>query len=194
MRTTDILGEEHRWIRDMLECLSRVIQISIESEKVDIAAAELLSLFESFADGSHQLKEERVLFPRLMQRASAREDDLLHELHLDHGRDRHLMRSMQSNLLGAVHGEPLCLREFVGQASSYVRLHERHMRHENEALFPLAERLLTQGDDLDIVEGFTQLDAQGRTRPEGIRRRIDALCERLGVPASDCTPAGGGTG
>jgi hemerythrin-like domain-containing protein len=184
VRATEVLGEEHRWIRDMLECLSRVIERAAQDQPLPRETSELLSLFESFADGTHQEKEESFLFPRLLQLATPKDDRLLQKLQQDHGKDRVMMSGMQSNLLGAIHGEPLCLREFVDQATSYLRMHRHHMRRETKELFPLAERVLTMADDHEITEGMATLERAGEQGRERIRQRIDALCERFGVETS----------
>ena len=184
MQATEILGEEHRWIGALLECLSRMLERVAAEEALDPEATELLAVFDSFADGTHQTKEERVLFPRLMDRASVTEGEVIRDLLGDHFEDRRLMRGMQNNVLGALYGEPLCVRELEELASQYLVLHRTHMQRETDELFPLADRLLTPADDLAIVEGFDAVDAVdegGAAARERLQRRIDALCVRFGV-------------
>ncbi len=179
MRATDILREEHRWIRDLLDALAQVVEGAVETATLDPATPELLDLFETFADHSHQQKEERLLFPRLHQRARSRDSRVLRRLENDHDRDRHMMGSMQSNLLGAVYGEPLCLRQFVEQASSYVRLHQNHMRLEGDKVFVLADEILTDQDDRELCARFEHVDSAAFGGRERLHQRIEQVCLRF---------------
>lgn len=185
MWTTDILREEHRWILRMLQCLERVSQDAerlghLEGE----CAGELLALFAHFADGLHQEREERCLFPRLLARArSVTERTDIGRLCGEHEQERQAMGRMSSEFLGAIYGDARSLRDFLRESRRYVELHRGHVKHENTELLPLAEFLLTPEDDQSILQGFAALEKQG---PEELRRicqRIESLCVRLGVGA-----------
>ena len=62
---------------------------------------------------------------------------------------------MRENLLGAVQGEPLCVREFGREADEYMALHRAHMQRESEQLLPLVERLLHKLQELADACGVT---------------------------------------
>ena len=185
MWTTDILREEHRWVLRMLDCLERVIALSVQRGQLDsTASVELLSLFAYFADGLHQQREERCLFPRLLTRASSVDERVeIGKLCGDHEQERHLMQGLNENLLGAIYGEPLSLREFAREARAYVELHRQHLAHENLRLLPLAERLLSHEDDESIVQGFRRLESEGPQELRRVFERIQTLSERLGLGA-----------
>lgn len=181
MQTTEILAEEHRWIRRMVDCLEELVERSKAHGRLDYGlASELLDLFESFADGLHQEKEETHLFPHLLRRANAAEADYIRRLLEEHVHERSCMLGMRSNLLGAIHGEPLCLREFARLAESYVELHRKHMANENAIVLPMAERILTASDDVEIVEGFDALATERARTVAGSIDRIEAKFGRLG--------------
>ena len=182
MQTTKILLEEHVWIRRLLECLEKLAGDSSETGTVDAeASAELLLLFQEFADGWHQEGEEQYLFPRLLARSSAEEGAVIRGLLKEHESEVQLMLSMRSNLLGAEHGESLSLREFVRQAREYVELQRKHMAKETAVVLPLAERLLTAADDQAIMEGIDGLLSGGPQARERVFERVRGLCERLEV-------------
>lgn len=186
MWTIDILREEHRWILRMLQCLERVGEDAerrgyLEGE----CAGELLALFAHFADGLHQEREERCLFPRLLARArSVTERTDIGRLCGEHEQERRAMGRLSGALLGAIYGDARSLRDFLRESRNYVALHRDHIKHENTELLPLAEFLLTPEDDQAVLQGFTDLESQG---PEELRRifqRIENLCARLGVGAA----------
>jgi len=181
MKTIEILTREHRWIGWMADCLEKLVAESHTRDQLDEATSQLLFLYESFADGRHQDKEEQVLFPELLTCADEPTRTMLDQLMRDHGVERRHMARMRQNLDGAVHGEPLCLREFALEAGDYMELHRAHMLRETEQLLPLVEGLLTPEADERVVAGFEQLEG-GAGDPHGLAEQIGGLCRRIGVP------------
>ncbi len=186
MWTTDVLREEHRWILRMLQCLERVVADSERRGHLAAgSAAELLALFTHFADGLHQEREERCLFPRLLARArSVTERTDLGRLCGEHEEERRAMGRMGHELLGAIYGEARSLQAFQREAQRYAQLHAAHIQHENRELLPLAEFLLTPEDDQTVMQGFASLEAHGPGELQRVFRRIQALSTRLGLPSS----------
>lgn len=187
MWTTDVLREEHRWIARMLQCLERVVADSESRGHLEAeGAGELMALFTHFADGLHQEREERCLFPRLLARArSVTERTDIGRLCGEHEEERRAMARMGRELLGAIYGDACSLQAFQREARRYVQLQANHLQHENRELLPLAEFLLTPEDDRTVMLGFAGLEAHG---PEELRRtfqRVQALSVRLGLAAPD---------
>lgn len=183
MQTTDILREEHRWILCMLLCLERVTDDSERRGHLDArSASELLSLFTHFADGLHQEREERCLFPRLLARArSVSERTDIGCLCGEHEIERSTMGRMSQELLGAIYGCPQSLRDFQREARRFVLTQRAHLAHENRELLPLAETLLTPEDDQAIAGWFQAMDREEPGEARDILARIEALCGQLGV-------------
>jgi hemerythrin-like domain-containing protein len=187
MWATDVLREEHRWILCLLQCLERVSVNAERDGRLDAAtASELMALFTHFADGLHQDREERYLFPRLLARArSVTERMDVGRLCGEHEEERRAMARMSHELLGAIYGQPRSLRDFQREALRYANLHRQHVLHENQAVLPLAEAILTPEDDENIMQGFASLEREGPQRLKEVFDRVQALRARLGgeVPA-----------
>lgn len=181
MKSLKILEREHGWIARMGVCLERLIAESRSTDQLPEEASELLVLYESFADGRHQEKEEGVLFPALLAFADGRERAVLEQLLQDHGAERRHLAEMRVNLHGALYGEPLSVRAFAAAANDYMELHRAHMGREGEILFPMVERLLTPDADAEVSEGFDALEG-GSGDPHGLEEQIQGLCRRIGVP------------
>lgn len=183
MWTTDVLREEHRWILRMLQCLERVSVNAERDGRLDAAcASELMALFTHFADGLHQDREERYLFPRLLARArSVTERMDIGRLCGEHEQERRMMTRMNQELLGAIYGEHRSLRDFQRESLRYIALHREHLLHENQAVLPLADFLLTPEDDESVMQGFVCLEREGPQHLKQIFERIQHLCARLGV-------------
>jgi len=182
MDCLDLLADEHRWIARLSDALERLAARTVERGQLDPhRAGEILTLFERFADGSHQRKEEEALFPRLRERVEAGRAGALEKLCADHEEERRRMESMHVQLLGAIVGEPGCVTEFVRHARSYVDLHRKHMAHERIVLFPMAERLLRPEDDPAIRADFARIDDEESFQAPELVARIDELARSLGV-------------
>ena len=183
MKSVEILRTEHRRIRLLLDALQALITDTESSGRIqEERANELMKLFELFADGIHQDKEEQHFFPKLLQRATPEKAEQIEVLLHDHKGERQRMMSMASHLTSAMFGEPISVREFLRDAKEYLRFHGDHMTHEGVLVFPLAESLLTDEDDLEIVGGFESIDREG---PGHLEERITATCRALGVVESE---------
>jgi hemerythrin-like domain-containing protein len=186
MRSIGILVEEHRTIRVLLDCLGKLVANWNAGGGLDTgSAAELLALLECFADGSHQDKEERCLFPRLVTSAKEREARVLQRLVREHADDRVGFAALRAELSLAKTGDEETKLAFVRDADAYVRAQVIHMKAEDKVVLPMAERLLTFQDDDDLIHEFDQLDRAGPGGAKRVTERIMALRDRLGVRGSD---------
>jgi hemerythrin-like domain-containing protein len=181
MRAIEILRREHGWITEMTECLEWLVGEARASGLLPSDAYDLLRLCEAFADGRHQAKEEEVLFPELLTGADDGDRRVLGRLLADHEAERARMATMRLNLLGAVGGEPLCVRAFAHAAADYAELHRCHMQREAAMLFPMAERLLGPEADERVAARFDALEG-GHGDPRALVEQIQRIRRRAGLP------------
>ncbi len=181
MKTIDTLQREHEWIGWMAECLESLLVRARREARLPAEAYDLLSLYESFADGRHQDKEEQVLFRELLSAADDRDRQVLERLLREHEAERQHMAAMRANALGAVNAEPHSLVEFDRAASEYLALHHAHMRREATVLFPMAARLLDADADERMLREFRRIEG-GATDPHALREQILTLRHRVGLP------------
>jgi hemerythrin-like domain-containing protein len=183
MWSTDVLREEHRWILRLLACLERIGVHAERDGRLDPAsAAECLALFTFFADGLHQEREERYLFPRMLTRArSVTERMDIGRLCGEHEEERRAMTRMSQELLGAIYGQTRSVRDFQREALRYVNLHRAHVHHENQTVLPLADFLFTAEDDETVMQGFVSLEQDGPQRLKQVFERIQGLSTHLGL-------------
>jgi len=192
MNVVQILADEHRLLTGMLFCLELLTERAAEEDRLDgEAAQELLVLFDRFADGAHQDKEELLLFPVLLVRAPSDTVAELRGLAQAHARERALLEAMHGHLEGACYQDPIQLDAFVAGARAYVRLQRAHIREENRLLLPLACRLLEAEDDRRMLAEFRSIDAI--VAPLAVEERVLGLCRRLGVALATGEPTPGPT-
>ncbi len=190
MWTTDILLEEHRWILLLTRALERLVADARAQGRLDAqVTAELVALLQHFANGLHQEREERCLFPVLLARArSVAERMEVARLSGQHEEERRVLEALDRSLLGAIYGVPQSVRDFLEGAARAAALQREHVALENRDLMPLVEALLTPADDRAVVQAFARLETHGPQEVRAIFGRIEALCVRLGVAAGAPSP------
>jgi len=185
MKSIEIIATEHRVVWRLLECLKAFVDRSrADGELNQKTAAELLHLFEWFVEGSHQDKEERHLFPRLIKGATPTEARRLARLFQDHANERRRLIGMRLQVEGALQGNMSSLDRFAAHAQSYLRLQRGHMIEEDLFVLPLAESVLSPEDDREIVQGYKDIDARSGHLGD-VGESIASLGEHFGIGPVD---------
>ncbi len=175
-RVIDTLRREHRNTARLLDALEH------ETEKVAVAAApdyEMLrgiaEYFCDYPDRCHHPKENAV-FEQLRQThpdAAAEVGDLARE-HLE---ARARAQRIRDNIHALFRDAIMPRNSFVSAARSFVEAERKHMRMEEEQLFPLSEKTLTPEDWQSI-----EARLEGGHDPlfgERVEDQFKALRERL---------------
>jgi hemerythrin-like domain-containing protein len=163
-RVTRILREEHGLIERAAACLDRLADETLESGEVPVeTAVDLLDFFEEYANTAHQEKEERCLFPALLARGLA--EQRVRELLAEHEEDRISLGAMRHDLEIAAYGNELYRDRFASLAMEYARLQRQHAEAEDLILLPLVEELLDTPTELQILEGFQEIETQFLPEP-----------------------------
>ena len=175
MKTTKLLMADHERILQALQIL-REITTGIENgspmNNEDIRS--LLDFFRDFADGSHHVKEEAILFPGLMQAGMSLQDAPLRVMCYEHERGRALVAAMDESL-----GRDN-INDFIMYARRYQELLTAHIEKEKYVLFEIADRTLTDDEDETIAGAFDHFDKTivGSAACQRFRRIIDDLAAK----------------
>ncbi len=178
MKATDQLKAEHEGIRVMLRIL-RVVAKRIEEgravphEDLD-AIAEFLSVF---IDKCHHGKEEEYLFPALEAAGVAREGGPIGAMLAEHKQGRVLVAALKEAIAALASSRRDAAKQFASGARSYVDLLTRHIKKENEGLFPMAEGRIAPREDDALYEGYEKLERE--RIGVGRHEQFHALLERL---------------
>jgi len=181
---TDVLMNEHLLIKQMLRCLEALARRCDADGTLDEPATrEALSFFRDYADRYHHAKEESILFPLLQAKGLAEHDSLTGDLVAEHALGRFHLDALEQALAGAVAGEPEATRCFGEHARDYTRMLRRHMRREDDFLFPMADIAMSSGEREAVLTAFDEVDREARFRglPERCRQTADRLADRCGV-------------
>ena len=164
-----ILKDEHRSISAVvsgLKELARMVHEAVERPDFRVLRA-MLRYIDEYPERLHHPKEDRYLFARLLQRAPAARA-LVDELQEEHVEGAKKIRDLESDLLFMEDRWPVGSRDFREAVDRYAQFHWNHMRKEEEALLPLAEKHLTREDWDEIAGAF-----QGNDDPIADLRQKD---------------------
>jgi len=186
MKATTILRSEHELILRALRILSFVTdRFATGNDEHRAAVADLLGFFREFMDDCHHAKEEMVLFPALIAAGlPARMGPIAVMLH-EHDIGRGHLAAMRE-LLPRAAGDEIAVAELRHAAGEFALLLENHIVKENQVLFPMAERLMAESDQSDLLVAFAAHEQQGigaQTRQRYVAL-LDELGARYGVAAA----------
>lgn len=165
---TAMLREEHEVILAALEILERLGRELKAGKPVDREALRwLVDFFLTFADRCHHGKEEKHLFPALERHGVPREGGPVGVMLLEHEEGRVLVRAIAEG-----DAQP------PGDAiDRYVALLRAHIDKENNVLFPLTDRILSQEEQGALASAFEAVEQE--VAGPGVHERLLAELARL---------------
>ena len=143
----------------------------------------MLQYIDLFAEHLHHPKEDRHLFRRLRLRTH-QADELLDAMEADHRCCTKRIRTLKLSFLRYEAGGMAYFYAFATSIRDYANFYRAHMRSEEEILFPMAERFLTDRDWQAIDTAFAR-HADYRFSPQ-VEHDLDRLFDHILniVPAS----------
>jgi hemerythrin-like domain-containing protein len=174
------LKEEHRVIERVLDAMEHELSQRGVTPEIMWPALEFLA---AFADGCHHHKEEERLFPRLEARGVPREGGPIGVMLSEHDAGRALMKRMRSSLVALETGERGAEAEFRSAANQYIAHLRQHIHKEDNVLFVMAQRLLSDSERAQLAAGFYDFERAGMRA--GTHDRYVALADTLHRRAFD---------
>ncbi len=176
MTPTESLKHEHKVISLVLgaaEREGRSVQATGRVHAEDIA--RLLDFFQNFADRCHHAKEERHLFALMHERATV--GGLLAATVAEHQEGRRRLRAVAEALPQARQGEAAAVASVGENLLAYAALLRAHIDHEDNVLFPMAEKILSAEDERALAEAFEKVEAE--EIGEGVHEKYHRLAHDL---------------
>jgi len=157
MKAVERLKSEHELIERGLTLLEKAVaRIEIGRPLPEGFPQWAPRFFQQFADKCHHAKEEDVFFPVLKQRGIPEQGGpigvMLHE-HV-------LGRDCVGRMGEASQAQPFDARTFADAAKEYIPLLRQHIFKENNVLFHMAERVMSEADDDAVTNRFSQVEQE----------------------------------
>jgi hemerythrin-like domain-containing protein len=158
-RAIQILRDEHLAIASVLYSLRQQVR-GIRDHAAAPDFRLLHAIFDyivSYPDRWHHPKENDFLFARLSRR-TAEADALIAELREEHAAGHPMLDALKRDLVEFEAGRLADGEEFFRRVEAYVAFEWQHMTKEEEALMPIAERVLEADDWKEIARAFEEND------------------------------------
>lgn len=177
MGPTEILGQEHRLIEQLLRVLERAAQGLEDGEEVQPEIfTRSLEFIRVIADRCHHGKEEELLFPLLEEHGVPKEGGPLGVLLREHDEGRGFVHRIAERVARYEVGNGE-VEEIIKNARGYTQLLMQHIQKEDEALFPMADHLLSSEEQQKLVGRFEEIERE--RIGEGAHERFAGLILKL---------------
>jgi hemerythrin-like domain-containing protein len=178
---TAVLRHEHEAILRMLDATEEVasrLQRGIALAPGTLSG--LLEFFKLFADRCHHGKEEDLLFPLLERKGMPRQGGPLGVMLQEHTLGRKLIGEM-SEAADAYGTDREAGPRWSGAALRYASLLRAHIQKENQILFVMAERMLTETEQKALSEEFEKIEIEkmGAGTHERLHARMESLLREI---------------
>ena len=170
----ELLMEDHRVIEKVLATFERTLAAGAAADPAVVAGA--MTFLVEYAEGCHNKKEEDHLFPRLESRGLPRTGGPLAVMLAEHEQQKTLLSDLRTRAAAFAGGDAGALPHLRRVFGQYTQLLQDHFWKENDILYPMGRRVLSEQDDAAIVAGIGATEAA--LGPD-TRRRYYAMAEQL---------------
>ena len=171
---SDLLMNDHQTTERVIEAVSKAL--SGPSDPAVGLMQDAARYFREYVDLCHNKKEEQHLFPLIEQRGGPRQGGPLAVMLSEHDESRTLLPRLLALIDAYAAGRGSVLDQLRQVFDEYSSLLRNHFWKENDILYPMARRVMTEADAAAVVAG---IDATEAALGEGTRARYYALAERI---------------
>lgn len=158
MKPTEQLKAEHEGVKLMLRVLDRVCAKPGEINQEYFT--KILEFLKIFVDKCHHGKEEDLLLPAMIAAGVSKEKGEIKFTLPEHAEGRGYIKGMSEAFDNLKNGDRQASVQIVESAKNYIALLIKHIEKENNILFPLADKVLSQVKQKELEEEFENLEVE----------------------------------
>jgi len=158
MKPTEQLKAEHEGIKLMLRILDKVCAKPDEINQEHFT--KMLEFLKVFVDKCHHGKEEDLLLPAMIEAGVPREKGVIKFTLLEHVEGRGYVKGMSEAFDNLKKGGSKASAKIAENGKNYIGLLVQHIDKENNILFPMADKVLSQGKQTELEEEFEKLEVE----------------------------------
>ena len=154
-KPTDILEEEHRVIEKIIHAMTALIK-NLEMDNA-VALDDLHNIAEFmgvFGDTCHHGKEEKELFPLLIQKGVPAQGCPIAILTHEHEMGRQLVKGLRDATVAYEKKDASAKAQLVEQLTGLTNLYPDHIWKEEYLLFPMANKILNDSEQRELQATF----------------------------------------
>jgi len=188
MLATGNLKEEHQFILRMLKVLI------VASDKLEGGKDVSLDVFKkavdfirTFADRCHHGKEQDTLFPLMGERGIPTHGGPIAVMLMEHEQGRQFVRDLAEAVAKYESGDKEAKSAIVKNARGYAELLDQHIYKEDNILYPMSDKVLSQSDNRELLEKFEKIEKEiiGEGKHEYYLQMIGELEKELSISGGE---------
>ena len=158
MTPTENLKSEHNDIIELLKIMSKIAE-SIKSNDVFYPSdiEEIIDFLKHFIEKSHHGKEE-IFYPELILAGVSKENESLSVMKYEHVLARNYLKDINSCVENCKIGNAFSGQLLADSLNNYVVLISNHIKKEEEIIFPMADKELSEEKQIEISEEFERIE------------------------------------
>jgi len=188
MSATQSLKEEHQIILRMTKILNVAASKLEKDENISPQVfRKAVDFIQTFADRCHHGKEQDTLFPLMGQRGIPTTEGPIAVMLIEHEQGRRYVKGLAETLTNYESGNKAAKRAIVENARGYAELLDQHIYKEDNILYPMGDRVLSQSDNEDLLEKFDKIEKEriGEEKHEYYLNMIEELEKELGISGGE---------
>lgn len=155
------LEEEHQSILLMLEVMEAVCKKLEAREDVSIDDLnDMVKFIKEFADKSHHLKEEDLLFPAMEEAGIPREGGPIGVMLSEHTTGREYVKGLSLGIEEYAEGDANAANQIIENARNYSSLLSDHIYKEDNVLYPMAKLHLSKEQHEELLKEFETVNSK----------------------------------
>jgi hemerythrin-like domain-containing protein len=161
IKTTAInqMTAEHRNIKTVIESLQDAVAALDKRQRLNVEKLRnVVEFLRVYADQRHHQREEALFFPILVKRGVPAQGCPIGGLNHEHEKGRGLVSALNEQInIYELHrpGTDQALRQTLQEI---VKLYRHHLWMEDAMVFPMAEKLISEDDNRELLIQFADLD------------------------------------
>ena len=159
-RWDDFLVAEH----EMIERSMAVLKAGLEDIEATVAKPlkmkRAIDFLYEFGDKIHNRKEEDFLFPLMQERGIPTAGGPIGVMLMEHEAERKLLVEMSGQLATLATDSAETRAQFKARGLEYLAIRAEHIWKENDILYPMARKVMVEGDNDTLLAGFNRINSE----------------------------------
>jgi hypothetical protein len=171
---SDLLMNDHQTTEKVFEAVDRALAAPDGPPPAVLRGA--MEYFQGYVEGCHNKKEENHLFPLIERRGIPRTGGPLAVMLSEHEQSRAMLPGLAGLADRCLAGDRSALDGLRAAFGQYSSLLKNHYWKENDILYPMARRVMSEADGEAVVAGIEATEAalgpDTRAKYYGLAERI----------------------
>jgi hemerythrin-like domain-containing protein len=152
---TKNLRDDHIHILKLTDVMEKISR----SGSIDVGhIEEIIDIVRNFAEGLHHTKEENLFFPALGLKGFSAQQGPVAVMLSEHVQGRNYVKGISDNLELFKKGNKSAIFGIFQNMIGYAELLRNHIGKEDNILFRMADKVLTENDQQDLLGKFKLIE------------------------------------